>query len=224
MGEYMTINKIVCQTWLIFLLSIIIFIPQVHSQELKKIGVLPFEVYSSGNNAAIKESLYKNLVEELKKEKLVQIIPADAFLQSNLKMDEKQAIKNGKSLGADFVIIGSLTQLGETLSVDAKIIDVTHANILSMASIQGKGLVNMGAIAAQLKTEILSRVGLVQKIARIEIKGNRKIEASAIMAQIKSKAGNNFSEVEIAADIKTIFKMGFFMDVTAEATSTPEGN
>ena len=89
----MTINKIVCQTCLIFLLSIIFFIPQVHSQELKKISVLPFEVYSSGNSAAIKESLYKNLVEELKKEKLVQIIPADAFLQSNIKMDEKQAIK-----------------------------------------------------------------------------------------------------------------------------------
>ena len=78
-------------------------------------------------------------------------------------------------------------------------------------------------IAAQLKTEILIRVGLIQKIARIEIKGNRKIEASAIIAQIKSKVGNNFFEADIAADIKTIFKMGFFLDVTAEATSIPEG-
>jgi outer membrane protein insertion porin family len=223
MGEFMTITKIVCQTCLIFFLLILFLIPQAHSQELKKISVLPFEVYSSGNSAAIKESLYKNLVEELKKEKLVQIIPADAFLQSNIKMDEKQAIKNGKSLGADFVIIGSLTQLGETLSIDAKIIDVTMASILSTASVQGKGLANMGAIAAQLKTEILIRTGLVQKIARIEIQGNRKIESSAIIAQIKSKVGNHFFEAEITADIKAIFKMGFFLDVTAEATSIPEG-
>ena len=35
--------------------------------------------------------------------------------------------------------------------------------------------------------------------------------------------GDNFSEADVAADIKTIFKMGFFLDVTAEATSTPEG-
>ena len=219
----MTTNKIVCQTYLIFLLLILFFVPQVHSQELKKISILPFEVYSSGNSAAIKESLYKNLVEELKKEKLVQIIPADAFLKSNIKMDETQAIKNGKSLDADFVIIGSLTQLGETLNIDAKIIDVAKANILSTAFVQGKGLANMGAIAAQLKTEILIRTGLVQKIARIEIRGNRKIESSAIIAQIKSKVGNNFFEAEIAADIKTIFKMGFFLDVTAESTSIPEG-
>ena len=126
-------------------------------------------------------------------------------------------------MGADFVIIGSLTQLGETLSIDAKIIDVAKANILSTASVQGKGLANIGAIAAQLKTEILIRTGLVQKIARIEIQGNRKIESSAIIAQIKSKVGNNFFEADIAADIKTIFKMGFFLDVTAESTSTPEG-
>ena len=39
----------------------------------------------------------------------------------------------------------------------------------------------------------------------------------------KAKQGSNFSEADIAADIKTIFKMGFFLDVTAEATSTPEG-
>jgi len=219
----MTINKIVCQTCLIILFLIISFTHHAYSQELKKISVLPFEVYSRGNIAAIKESLYKNLVEELKKEKLVQIIPADAFLQSNLKMDEKQAITNGKSLGADFVIIGSLTQLGETLSIDAKIIDVIKASILSTASVQGKGLANIGAIAAQLKTEILIRTGLVQKIAKIKIQGNRKIESAAIIAQIKSKVGNNFFEAEIAADIKAIFKMGFFLDVTAEATSTPEG-
>jgi len=223
MGEFMTINKIVFQKYLFFLLLILFFVPSVYSEELKKISVLPFEVYSSGNSAAIKESLYKSLNEELKKEKLIQIIPSDAFLQSTVKIDEKQAIKYGKSAGADFVIIGSLTQLGETLNIDAKIVDVNMAYILSTASAQGKGLANLDMIVAQLKTEILVRTGLVQKIARIEIKGNRKIDASAIIAPIKSKAGSNFSEADVASDIKTIFKMGFFLDVTAESASTSEG-
>ncbi|MFZ2395506.1 MAG: outer membrane protein assembly factor BamA [Smithella sp.] len=219
----MTINKIVFQKYLFFLLLILFFVPSVYSEELKKISVLPFEVYSSGNSAAIKESLYKSLNEELKKEKLIQIIPSDAFLQRPAKIDEKQAIKYGKSVGSDFVIIGSLTQLGETLNIDVKIVDVNMANILSTASAQGKGLANLDMIVAQLKTEILVRTGLVQKIARIEIKGNRKIDASAIIAPIKSKAGSNFSEADVASDIKTIFKMGFFLDVTAESASTSEG-
>ena len=107
--------------------------------ELKKIIIMPFEIYSNYDKSAVRESLYKNLSEEFKKEKSIQIIPADDFLQNYIKIDEKKAISNGKSMGADFVIIGSLTQLGESLSIDAKIIDVAKGNILSTASAQGKG-------------------------------------------------------------------------------------
>ena len=43
----MNINKIACKIFLIFLLFIILFVPQAHSEELKKIIVMPFEVYSN---------------------------------------------------------------------------------------------------------------------------------------------------------------------------------
>jgi outer membrane protein insertion porin family len=219
----MIINKIAYYVCLTFLFLSLFPLTPTHAQELKKISILPFEVYSKEDSAAIKESLYKKLSEELKKEKRIQLIPADLFLESKEKVDERRAISAGKSLHADFVVMGSLTKLGETLSVDAKIIDIGTGNILSPVSVQGKGLANLGAIAAQLKTEILVRTGLIEKIAKIEIKGNRKIEASAIIQQIKSKEGNPFFEEDITADIKTIFKMGFFLDVSAGATSTPQG-
>ena len=219
----MNINKIMRQTLLLFLLLVILFVPQAHSMEAKKIMIMPFEIYSNDDKSAIRESLYNNLSEEFKKEKYIQIIPADNFLNNYIKIDERKAISNGKSMGADFVIIGSLTQLGESLSIDARIIDVAQGNIASTASAQGKDLVNLGTIVTQLKKEILARIGLVQSIAKIEIQGNRKINASAIIAKIKSKVGDNFSEADVASDIKTIFKMGYFLDVTAEETSIPEG-
>ena len=124
--------------------------------ELKKIMIMPFEIYSNYDKTAIRESFYKNLSEEFKKEKSIQIIPADNFLKNYIKIDEKKAINHGKSMGADFVIIGSLTQFGESLNIDAKIIDVDKENVLSTASAQGKGLANLGAIVAQLKMEILN--------------------------------------------------------------------
>ncbi|MCG6538270.1 MAG: hypothetical protein L7F78_27025, partial [Syntrophales bacterium LBB04] len=193
----MIINKILRFACLTFLFLTLFPISAAHSQGLKKISVLPFEVYSKSDSAAIKESLYKNLSGELAKEKLIRVISADAFLKSNVKIDKRRAMEIGKSLGADFVIMGSLTKLGETLSIDARIIDVTTANTLPSISVQDKGLVNLGIIVAKLRTEILIHTGLVQKIAKIEIKGNRKIEASAITAQIKSKVGNSFFKADI---------------------------
>lgn len=223
MGKFMIINKMIRQAFLIFLFMLTFIIPSAYAEELKKIMIMPFDVYSIGNKASIQKSLYKNLSEEFQKEKLVQFIEADSFFKDNIKIDEQQAVESGNTLGADFVIIGNLTQFGESLNIDAKVIDVRKSVILSQVSTQGKGLTNLGAIAGQLKNEILNSIGLTQIIAGIEIKGNHKINASAILDKIKSKKGGNFSETDIAADIKTIFKMGYFLDVTADAVSTAQG-
>ena len=223
MEKFMTIIKTVRYTCLTLFFLTVTLLSAAHSQEVKKISILPFEIYSKGNDTAIRNSLYKSLIDELKKEKLVEVIPADAYLRSNIKFDKQQAIEIGKKMGVGFVVFGSLTQLGESLSFDAQIIDVSREIALSGFSTQGKGLDDVGTMAIKLKTEILTRAGLIQKIVKIEIKGNLKIEASAILQQIKSKVGKPFWEADISADIKTIFKMGFFLDVTADAISTPEG-
>lgn len=223
MGKFMTINKIFRQACLIFLFMLTFFIPGAYSEELKKIMIMPFDVYSIGNKASIQKSFYKDLSEEFQKEKLVSVIPADSFFKDNIKIDEKQAIESGNALGADFVIIGNLTQFGESLNIDAKVIDAGKGVILNQVSTQGKGLTSLGTIAGQLKNEILNSIGLTQIVSGIEIKGNHKINASAILDKIKSKKGGNFSEADVAADVKTIFKMGFFLDVTADAVSTAQG-
>lgn len=219
----MNINKTACRLSLIFLFFIILLVPRAYPEEIKKIIVMPFEIYSHQDKAALRESFYRNLSEQLKKEKAIQVIPADQFLKDYARIDEYKAIKQGQANGADFVITGTLTQFGKSLNIDTKIIDVQKKSTLTPVSAQGKGVVNMDSMAEQLKIEILNRIGLIQKIARVEIKGNRKINSSAITAKIKSKTGGILSDADIAADIKSIFKMGFFLDVTAETESTNEG-
>jgi len=193
------------------------------AQEVKKITVLPFEIYSKENKAAIQESLYRKMLAELQKEKQLRVVPADSFLRSQVKIDERRAVDAGRSLMADFVVMGSLTQLGESISVDAKVINVRSGRTLSPIFVQAKGLESLNDVAEQLKTDVLVQTGLVEKIVKVEISGNNKIETAAIIQQIKSKEGSPYTEANITADIKTIFKMGFFLDVSASATDTPEG-
>ncbi len=219
----MTINRKIYRTCLACLLLTIFLVTPVSAQEIKKIALMPFEIYSKSDNATIRKALFQKLTEELKKEKLVQVLPTDELLDVNEKLTEKKAIATGKSLGADFIIMGSMTQFGEAISIDAKIINVHTATVLPSASVQEKGLSDIVPIATKLKTEILTRTGLISKIAKIEIKGNRKIESTVIIPQIKNQAGKPFVEADITADIKTIFKMGFFQDVSAEVTEIPEG-
>jgi outer membrane protein insertion porin family len=194
-----------------------------HAQEIKKIVIMPFEIHSKGDNTTIRNTLQQKLTDEFRKERLIQVLPADDFLSRTGKISEKNAAAIGKKLGADLIIMGNWTQFGETANIDAKIIDVSTGNVLLPVSVQGRGLAEITQISSGLKIEILTRTGLVQKIAKIEIKGNRKIEASAITQLLKSKTGKPFLEADISADIKTIFKMGFFQDVAAEVTQISEG-
>ncbi|MGV8058446.1 MAG: outer membrane protein assembly factor BamA [Smithellaceae bacterium] len=219
----MIINKNIYKACLVILLLLFTFVKDVSAQEIKKIAIMPFEIYSKADNAALRKTIFQKLTDELGKEKLVQLLPTDELLTKTSKINEKFAIDTGKSRGADFVIMGSMTQFGETISIDGKIINVHTANILPSASVQDKGVTDIAPLVTRLKIEILIRAGLISKIAKIEIKGNRKIESLVITQQIKSQQGKPFVEADITSDIKTIFKLGFFQDVAAEVTEIPEG-
>ena len=219
----MTINKITCRVCLVIFFLMLAVNSLVNAQEIKKIAIMPFDIYSKGDNAAVRKNLHQKLSEEIKKEKRVRLLTDNELLLSHDKITEERALETGKNLGADFVVTGSMSQFGETVIIDARIIDVHTGSTLPPVSVQDKGLAAISRIAAQLKVDILSRTGLIQKVVKIEIKGNRKIEAPAILQQIKSKEGKPYAEADITSDIKAIFKMGFFQDVRTEAVDAPQG-
>lgn len=54
------------------------------------------------------------------------------------------------------------------------------------------------------------------KISQLQIKGQQKIEESAIRNKISSQVGEEYSSTKIKKDVKELFKTGFFDDVIVE--------
>ncbi|MEN6638828.1 MAG: outer membrane protein assembly factor BamA [Smithella sp.] len=208
---------------LFLVLFCLCFLTEARAEDLKKICILPFDVHASAESAALKESVYKSLLHEFQREKKLQMVAAGDFAQSTAVLSKDEAVAAGKALGADYVVMGSITQFGDTLNVDMQIIDIAQMKTLPAVSVLGKGSAGYAVLAGDLKKEILDRTGLLEKIVRIDIAGNRKIGADAIKQKLKSKPGNPLSEDDITEDIKAIFKMGFFLDVSAAVTTEPQG-
>ena len=61
------------------------------------------------------------------------------------------------------------------------------------------------------------------RIREIRIEGNRKAEADAIRARIKSRVGDPVDPVRVAADIKEIYGLGLFRDVVVDAQASGSG-
>lgn len=70
---------------------------------------------------------------------------------------------------------------------------------------------------------LFSKIALAESIDGIEIKGNLKVESSAIKSILKSKKGKQLSRNSVADDIKAIFELGYFSDVRVYKTNSGSG-
>jgi outer membrane protein insertion porin family len=58
-------------------------------------------------------------------------------------------------------------------------------------------------------------------VAKITIKGNKKIEADAVLARLVTKTGEPFSADRVRQDVEALFKAGYFYDVHVDRTDVP---
>ncbi|MHB8909214.1 MAG: outer membrane protein assembly factor BamA [Syntrophales bacterium] len=197
------------------------------AENIKNVALFPFEINSTAphGGADLRETVYREVAAELLKSKNIRLVDKGALASAiaGKPLNDALVLEAGRKAGAAYTVTGSLTEFGEQISVDVRLIDVREGKVLPGIFVQGRGRKNLGAILAQLRMDIMSRIASEQRIARIEFKGNRKIEGSAINQVLKSAPGTIFTESDLSADIKAIYKMGYFDDVTADVTDVPEG-
>lgn len=58
---------------------------------------------------------------------------------------------------------------------------------------------------------------LAQDIERVEVRGNRRVDASAIRAAVATRAGRALDPGQLRSDLRAIWKLGMFSDVQAVA-------
>jgi outer membrane protein insertion porin family len=62
-----------------------------------------------------------------------------------------------------------------------------------------------------------------EKITDVSVQGNQRIESSVILNALSSKTGGNLAGDRIDADIKAIYRLGHFQDVSVESFPSAEG-
>jgi outer membrane protein insertion porin family len=217
---------------LLFLLALLCLWPaETSAQESgkpgpKKAALLPFAVHSRSDAAGLQTAIGEALKDELRKSsRYLELIPGSAFAPEieGKPLDDALALRVGQTAGADVVLRGSLTEFGESVSVDVSLLFVRSGKSVSGISAQGKGREDIPRMAAQLAAEILIRTSAAARLAKIDIQGNRRIESDAIRQVVKSTAGQLLFDETLSRDLKAIYRMGYFEDVQASVADGPEG-
>jgi outer membrane protein insertion porin family len=193
---------------------------------LKKVAVLPITVISKEPMEFLGEKVRQELMERLKTEGFTLVPEADLNRElTKIKepLTEALAKEIARLTGADVAILGQLVKVGEALSLEVKILDLTGKQAVSTIKLQGTGVQALPGLSRQIAQESALKIMGKEKIVRIVIKGNRRIERDAILGAMQTREGETISPARLREDLKGVYKMGYFTDVKIDVSDTPEG-
>jgi len=128
------LKKLVNSTCKIFISSIIFITVIFGSVNLfaadpDRVAIIPFKMNAQNDLTFLKDGIYDMLASRLSKADKVQVIGREetekALEAVTGPINEETARQTGENLNADFVFFGSLTIFGNSVSIDAKMVDVS---------------------------------------------------------------------------------------------------
>ncbi len=116
--------------WTLILIFVLIFFSAGNAlAKPLKVAIVPFKVNAEKDLSYLRNGIEDMLSSRLYWENKVEVINRQAVEKAAASvagtMNESKARKLGKELGADYVLFGSLTVFGNSVSIDAKMVDVT---------------------------------------------------------------------------------------------------
>lgn len=110
----------------------------------RKIAILPFTMNADRDLSFLQEGIVDMLASRIAWKGELEVIEK-GVVKSELAgvkgaLNRDAALAVGKRLGVDYVILGSLTVFGDSVSVDARILDVAKSEELITAFNQAKGM------------------------------------------------------------------------------------
>ncbi len=116
----------------ILLTGLILFVSSGgYANAAKQVAIVPFKVNAEKDMSFLRDGIYDMLASRLYKENETNVLSRQqvekALGAAGGAVTESNARDLGKRLEADFILFGSLTVLGNSISVDSKMVDVTGA-------------------------------------------------------------------------------------------------
>ncbi|MEJ2170562.1 MAG: CsgG/HfaB family protein, partial [Desulfobacterales bacterium] len=133
----------------------------------KRIALLPFKINSDKDLSFLRDGIFDMLTTRLSNEGQVEVLgraQVEEAIQSAAPagaINENSARSIGTRLNADFVLFGSLTVLGNNVSIDAKMVDVSGSRpamtFFDQSQDLGAVITKINLIAVEINDKVFGR-------------------------------------------------------------------
>jgi TolB-like protein len=153
------------------------------------VAILPFQIHSAEDLGYLKEGIYDIISSRLAASGGIDVVGKSAIEGVLIQMHppritDEVAREAGIRLKADYVVLGSVTKIGQFISLDARLIDTTGQNPASAAFAQTKGLDQLMGKVDEFARDIGGKI--LGEPAAIAKKGEPKAKTPYIVRPKKS--------------------------------------
>jgi len=196
------------------------------AQSKEKLAVLPFTIHTAKPSDHLSLGLQKMLATRLA-EKGFELLGPHAVNEGSLSRIEVSEVdllrKAAREMGVEWVISGSLTYIGDAVSLDLILIPVrTQRKPLSIFA-EGNTIEEVPDVVERATEMVMNRIKGIDQIEAVSVEGNKRIEEDAILAVIESREGTFYDPSLLDKDLKSIHKMGYFEDVQIDMEEGTRG-
>ncbi|MGZ6223784.1 MAG: FG-GAP-like repeat-containing protein, partial [Syntrophales bacterium] len=133
----------------------------------KTVAVLPFSVHSAESIDYVKQGIWDMLSSRIAVTDKIEVISKDSVIQAMKGKEGKDlALQDiyglGKKMNADFVVYGSITKFGNSMSIDGKLVDIAANKSTVSLFTQSQGMdeviVKINDFARNIDNHILGTV------------------------------------------------------------------
>ncbi len=115
------------------------------AKETKKVAILPFSVHSSENIDYVRTGIWDMLFSRIAVSGKIDVASKDSTLNALKEVGKKSLTQSdvyalGKKMNVDFIVWGSITKIGNSISLDGKLVDIASYKSSVGVFAQSKGM------------------------------------------------------------------------------------
>ncbi len=189
--------------------------------------IMPFQINGGPEVENLQQDLPAMLGQRLAS-RGIPVIPAEQvinFLRANkiTGLDLATVRKLVRSANAAGAIYGSFSKVGDAYSLDARVVTSDGSKPVKPVFIEQTGKLNLVSIVDELSSRAVSEFMNAETINSVEVRGTRVLDPEVVLMRINAKKGDPIDPAMIDREVKRIWDLGYFSDVSASIEQRPDG-
>ncbi|MDR1049960.1 MAG: outer membrane protein assembly factor BamA [Deltaproteobacteria bacterium] len=142
-----------------------------------------------------------------------------------LNMSDQAIAAQARALGADYLLTPSLTKSGNAFNLSGQLLALAQG-------LQGSSTMTTAANAPEALPQAAERLVLMTtdhlfgggaRVVSVEISGSAIVDNQAVLNSLRIRQGGTYNESKAASDIRRLYSMGYFENVSVETSDVSGG-